>query len=291
MSNAVRVASRVHLLVEGPSEGEPVVLLHAGASSSNQWGALVARLRARYRVFAPDLLGEGRTPAPPDWSRLVAGDVELALSVIDAAGGSAHLVGHSYGGVVALAAARARPGAVRSLALLEPVAFQLLGGAPDALLRPLFAAREACAAASARGDAAVAAAVFVDYWSGAGSFARLPPPARAAVAAAVGKCAHGWRAIFDEPDTLADYEALGIPALVVAGKESPAPSRWIAERLAATLPAADLAEVAGAGHMAPLTHASTVNELVERHLGRHGRARRPRSVRSVLAAAAVDTGD
>jgi pimeloyl-ACP methyl ester carboxylesterase len=285
-SSRVDPLAPFHLLVEG--EGEPVVLLHAGASSSHQWGSLVSRLGARHRVLAPDLRGEGRTPAPRDWSRMLEGDVALVSSVIDAAGGRVHLVGHSYGAVVAMACARARPAAVRSLALIEPVAFHLLRTAPAAIVGPVVAARDACVAAMEAGEPAHAAELFVDYWGGEGSFARLPRPARAGVTAAVGKCAHGWRVIFDEPDTLADFAALRIPSVVLAGTRSPAPARWIAERLAEALPLGALVEVTGGGHMSPMTHAEIVNGIVDSHLARHTRARR---VRAAASGAIADGGE
>ena len=281
-SSSVDSLAPFHVVVEG--EGEPVVLLHAGASSSRQWGSLVSRLRARHRVLAPDLLGEGRTPAPRDWSRMLEGDLALVTSVIDAAGGRAHLVGHSYGAVVAMAVARARPAAVRSLALIEPVAFQLLRTAPASIVSPVVAARDACVAAMEAGEPALAGELFVDYWGGEGSFARLPRSARAGVTAAIGKCAHGWRVLFDEPDTLADYTALHIPAVVVAGTRSPAPARWIAERLAEALPRGALVDVAGGGHMSPITHADVVNAILDSHLARHTHARRVRPVSPEIVA-------
>jgi pimeloyl-ACP methyl ester carboxylesterase len=44
-------------------EGEAVVCIHASASSSGQWRALMERLGKRYRSIAPDLIGYGRSPA------------------------------------------------------------------------------------------------------------------------------------------------------------------------------------------------------------------------------------
>ncbi|MBC8092395.1 MAG: alpha/beta fold hydrolase, partial [Pseudonocardia sp.] len=80
-----------------------VVLLHSSVSGSRQWRKLVADLEPRFRVLALDLLGYGSTPA---WSgdrpqRLTdqAALVHAALAGVD---GPVGLVGHSFGGAVAM---------------------------------------------------------------------------------------------------------------------------------------------------------------------------------------------
>jgi len=57
---------------------------------------------------------------------------EHALLVADALGAGAHLVGHSYGGVVSLLAAAAEPGRTRSLTVIEPPAMAVARGNPAA---------------------------------------------------------------------------------------------------------------------------------------------------------------
>ncbi|MEJ0006720.1 MAG: alpha/beta fold hydrolase [Steroidobacteraceae bacterium] len=69
-----------------------------------------------WQVIAPDRPGHGRSAAPgrPD-------DAEAdGAWVADLLDGGSHLVGHSFGGCVVLAAAASRPLAVRSLTLIEP---------------------------------------------------------------------------------------------------------------------------------------------------------------------------
>lgn len=116
-------ASGVHVTVWG--EGEPAVLVHG----SFGWGEETWReqrpLAADYRLLLVDRRGFGASP--PD------GRVDFerdAGDVADLLGDRAHLVGHSYGGVVSLLAAARRPDAVRSLVLIEPPAFGLARGDP-----------------------------------------------------------------------------------------------------------------------------------------------------------------
>jgi pimeloyl-ACP methyl ester carboxylesterase len=87
--------------------GEPIVLLHCSSGSSSAWKPVIARLSEDYRALAPDLLGYGRNAT---WPRDAALRLDDELAVVDAmldlAGRPVHLVGHSYGGTVALAAAQ-----------------------------------------------------------------------------------------------------------------------------------------------------------------------------------------
>ena len=72
----------------------------------------------------------------------------------------------------------------------------------------------------------------------------------------------------------ADLAALAMPTLVVSGGESPLPTRRICFHLARMIPNVTARTVAGAGHMAPVTHFSEVLPLVANHCGAR-RGRRP----------------
>ncbi len=113
--------------------GEPVVLLHAGASSGNQWRKLSDRLQDAYRLISPDLIGFGQTPVWPGPSELTHDDqAGLVRELIDTTGaGSVHLVGHSYGGATAVRLLVAEPSIVRTLVLIEPILTPLLPQAGD----------------------------------------------------------------------------------------------------------------------------------------------------------------
>ena len=101
--------------------GLPVVLVHGSAQGSRIGGGQhFAGQRPLadegWRLIVPDRPGHGASPSPgrPD-------DAEAdGAWVADLLGDGAHLVGHSFGGCVAVAAAARRPNAVRSLTLIEP---------------------------------------------------------------------------------------------------------------------------------------------------------------------------
>ena len=91
--------------------GVPVVCIHASASSSGQWRPLMERLAGRFRSLAVDLYGYGQSPPWPDERPLsLTDEAALIEPVLEAVGDPVHVIGHSYGGAVALKAALVRPG-------------------------------------------------------------------------------------------------------------------------------------------------------------------------------------
>jgi pimeloyl-ACP methyl ester carboxylesterase len=95
-------------------EGPPVLLLHGLGASSRYWETL-AEASSGYAATAPDLLGFGRSPKPPDAPYDVACHV-AALAPLLAPG--AVVVGHSTGAILAAALAAAHPARVGGLLLL-----------------------------------------------------------------------------------------------------------------------------------------------------------------------------
>jgi pyruvate dehydrogenase E2 component (dihydrolipoamide acetyltransferase) len=106
------------------NRGDPVVMVHGFGSSLEAWSGNQAALAAAGHVVAAlDLPGHGE-------STLDAGSgsldelASLVLAYMDAVGiARAHLVGHSMGGAVCLAAADREPARVRSLTLIGPAGF------------------------------------------------------------------------------------------------------------------------------------------------------------------------
>ncbi|NMG76223.1 alpha/beta fold hydrolase [Aromatoleum diolicum] len=250
--------------------GEPVVLLHSSGSSGAQWRALAERLGARYRVIVPDLYGYGDTA---DWAgRRPFGlecEAEIVLALLARGTGQAHLVGHSYGGAVALHIASQRGDLLRSLTLIEPVAFHLLRGTDAPALAEITEVAERVARAIARGEYVAGFGGFVDYWSGPDAWAAVPADRRRVMAARLPKVALDFHATVNEPIRLEDLRSMAVPTLLLQGTSSPLPTRRICERLAHTLPDAKLTSIPGAGHMAPLTHRAQVNAMVMTQIDAH----------------------
>jgi pimeloyl-ACP methyl ester carboxylesterase len=106
-------------------EGPPVLLVHGDIVGPESTWRKQRPLAARWRLIIPHRPGFGRSPA------LERNDFEVEAPLFaELLGDGAHLVGHSYGAVIALLAAAERPEAVRSLTVSEPGALRLAAGIP-----------------------------------------------------------------------------------------------------------------------------------------------------------------
>lgn len=251
--------------------GDPLFCLHSSGGSGAQWKRLGVELSHRYQVLAPDLHGHGGTsPWPYRRPLRLADEAALVEPLLTALPSPVHLIGHSYGGAVALKLALVAPERIRSLTLIEPVLFALLHRQGDhAEYAEISQIAEGTVAAVQAGQPAAAARLFVDYWNGAGAWAALPDPVRAVVERSIPSVARHWEAVLAEATTLADLRGFHVPTLLLAGDRGPRPARRVTDLLAATLPEAIHAVIAGAGHMAPVTHGPAVNAAIAKHLARH----------------------
>ena len=84
--------------------GPAIILIHGSMSSYRQWRAMIDGLRDRYKVIAIDLLANGEDDATKLGALPFAQDVALVETLIDE-NERPHLLGHSYGGVVAIKSA------------------------------------------------------------------------------------------------------------------------------------------------------------------------------------------
>ncbi len=103
--------------------GEVVLLVHGYGGDRNSWLFLQEPLAARHRVYALDLPGHG-TSSKDVGDGSVGVLADAVLGVLDNIGAErAHLVGHSLGGAVAVAAATRDPRRIGSLTLIAPSGF------------------------------------------------------------------------------------------------------------------------------------------------------------------------
>src|SRR5690606_7824699 len=199
-------------------------------------------------------------------------DVAIVEAAIAMAGAPVHLVGHSYGGAVALLAALRNPRAVATLAMYEPVPFWLLrhdargagfGSERSAQAwREVRAVADALAADFAAGRAAQAACSFVDYWSGAGTWAAMGPRPQQAVTQRMPSVLANFDCLSAESVPLAAFAKLPMPAMWIGGAESRDPPMRVGELLGAALPQMARYTLPAVGHMGPVTHAGLVKSLI-----------------------------
>ena len=250
--------------------GPGVVCLHANASSSGQWRALMEALAPRFHVFAPDAYNVGKSPTwPLERPVRLRDEVDLLEPVFARAGDPFAVVAHSYGAATALIAALAHPGRIRVMALYEPVLFALVDaqtpppndadGIRDAIARSI--------AALAADDRAEASRCFIDFWMGQSAFDGMPEQRKAPIAASIVNIGRWADALFNEPTPLRAFSELDIPVLYMCGKDSQPSARGVTRLLTRTLPQVEVVEFEGLGHMGPVTHPEVVNRTICRFLG------------------------
>jgi pimeloyl-ACP methyl ester carboxylesterase len=246
------------------------IALHCSGASRRQWKSLGEALMPEVRVIAPDLAGYGdNPPAGATDTTSLAVEAEPVVELIDLTATPVHLVGHSYGAAVALKAALARPGRVASLTLYEPTAFRLLrdsGAEGLAALSTIEAVASAVTRDVEAGRGARAMALFYDFWQEDGAWQRLAPEVQTALAARVGKVPHDFAALMGDPMDFRHLRSLAMPVLVLRGELALPATRLLAERIARAIPRGRTIDVAGAGHMGPVTHRDQVDRLIASHV-------------------------
>jgi pimeloyl-ACP methyl ester carboxylesterase len=155
---------------------------------------------------------------------------------------------------------------VRSLSVFEPVLFRaLVDDDPHAAAAQEVAGLSSTMKAELEaGDALSAAQTFVSYWAGRGAWGHMPADRRRAVAARM----HAVQPQFDAiiGDDFAFDRLRGYPILFMTGAATAASTRRIGELARRQLPHARHRMLDGMGHMGPITHAATVNRVLEQFL-------------------------
>jgi pimeloyl-ACP methyl ester carboxylesterase len=266
MSHLAQLApARIHARQIG--DGAAVICLHSSGSSSAQWKGLVAQLAREHRVIAPDFLGHGRSPKADSSGHTILEQDAAQVAALAAAQGGAHLVGHSYGGAVALRVALDHPELVRSLVLYEPVAFGMLKEAAEhaSLWQEVTQVGRMIVLQSQMRRLLAAAKIFVDYWSGGGNWLRVGASRQGTIALRMPAVAEHFSAIFLwQP--LQQLRDLQVPVLLMHGERTRRVTKAIIAELAERLPQAVQARIRSAGHMGPVTHADAFNACVMRFL-------------------------
>lgn len=234
-------------------QGTPVVLIHGFASSLETWDAVIPRLvEAGHRVIALDLRGFGWTDRPPgDYSSEAQARLVLALmDHLDVQ--RASIVGHSYGGGVALRLALIAPERVDRIALYDAWAYS--GQLPaffhvaraDALGEAMFATWY-----GERVDDRMALAFFdqryvtIELIDAVEAALRRPGTYAAALAAV--RAMH-YEAVEDQ------YRTIEHPVLLLWGREDRVTPLEVGERLSRELPGARLVVYPGCGHFPMIEH-------------------------------------
>jgi len=245
----------------GGETNPPVLLVPGWTGSKEDFGPILQPLgEAGYLVTAVDLRGQFRSPFRPDgdYSPIALGnDLRLAAAAL---GGGVHLLGHSFGGLVARAAVLADPDQFRSLVLLDSGPAGIDDGRRERLdlMRPVLAQHGLAAVYQALVQLDASEPGYKPPSEEEARFMRerfLASDPQALIGMA--------EALIDEPDLVADLAAADLPILVACGADDDVWSPQIQAGMARRL-GAPYTVIADAAHSPAVENpTATVATLVE----------------------------
>lgn len=246
----------------------PLVFLHGTAASPRQWRPLIAELPNSFEIFTldlPDYVAHELRSTP----RSLSQEAQSLVHRLRGLGQPFHLIGHSYGGALALRIAIEWPGLVKSLTLFEPAMFHLLrDGHPieRQMHEDIARVEDDLREAAASGQPETGAARFIDFWNGPGTFAQYSPETREKMVARLPLILANFAALNQEAWSLADCARVTVPTLGVYGETSPLLVQHLTRLIAGAMPQAKVLQVSTAGHMLPVTHPAPAAKLVNAHV-------------------------
>jgi pimeloyl-ACP methyl ester carboxylesterase len=193
-------------------------------------------------------------------------EADALEAVIRKAGGSVHVVGHSFGGLVAIAVALRERAPLASLTIIEAPALELLRDDGDRQhYRAFHEMTDSYFAAFRRGDAE-AVATMIDFYGGAGTFSSWPPRVRAYAVDTTAVNILDWASAYGFPLSIAALKSIDIPVLALWGEASHPAVQHASILLVQSTSHAVCAEINGAGHFMIATHANEVSRLIAQHV-------------------------
>lgn len=248
-------------------DGPAIVLVPGSCSTGAAWRPVVSQWNGGYRCVTTSLLGYGgtaerRTAQDTD----VAHEAEILEAVIRHAGCPVHLVGHSFGGLTALAVTLRKKVPLLSLTIIEAPAAAILRHMGEREHYQAF--REMTEAYFAAFEAGESAAIerMIDFYGGAGTFAGWPQRVRDYAIETTPVNILDWASGYGFALTPELLAAIDIPALVLWGGVSHPAVQRANELLAFCLPNALALSISGAAHFMIATHARDVADTIARHV-------------------------
>jgi 3-oxoadipate enol-lactonase len=251
---AVGEGLSLEVVVEGDQTAPPLVLVHSAGADHGMWDRNVPTLQGRFRLIRYDARGHGRSDVPPAPYTLDDLGTDL-VAVLDALGvASAHVVGASLGGLVALWLAVRHPDRVRG-AVFAGAAARF--GTPESWEERAEAVRRA-------GTEAVVDLVMSRFFSE--RFRREEADVVAGFADVLRRQSPegyvGTCLALRDADLRGEVSATLAPSLVVVGDEDVSAPPTEAEALRAAIPGARLLMLEGAGHLCTVERPDVFEDIV-----------------------------
>jgi 3-oxoadipate enol-lactonase len=240
---------------------ETVLLLHGVGQDLTYWDRQIEALREEYNVVTFDLPGHGRSPGvPQDWSFDFAA-ATVATLIEEIGGQPVHLVGISFGGMIAQVTALARPDLIRSLTLIGTASHF-----PEDVRRGM---RARATTVRAQGIPAILPAT-MERWFTPETSTQRPDIVDRATKTLLANDPATHAAIWDVIATLDIPARLGeirCPTLILVGESDPITTPAVARGLHDAIRGSKIEVIPDAAHMVTLERPTAVNDAVQAFLG------------------------
>ena len=246
--------------------GPLVVLVHSSVAGARQWHSLMDRLSNKFHVIAVNLFGYGKTEKwRGERTQTLEDQAMLLKSFLPTDDNQLSIVGHSFGGSVAMKAAALFQDRVNRLVLIEPNPFYLLNqhGLTDAYQEAV-SLRSCITENGHKGQWAKAAEEFANYWTGQGSWDAMPKDRQAKFAAALKPNFYEWDAVMNEQTPLTEWVSkLPDSTTVLSAIDTVGSIEGIVSLMRTHAAHWSFEQIGHGGHMAAMTRPDLVNPIVE----------------------------
>ncbi len=254
--------------VEQQGSGSPVIFIHGSYATTSTWKKIVGQLSTEHHCISIKLPGHGGAPDPNDFSDpTIESELAILEGVVNALTDKPiHLVGHSYGGVVALAQALKGNLAIKQMTLFEPVSTWVLDITKDIKMclcvnnflkqyrRDVSQGKPYCC-----GEV-------INFWCGDGAFETLPDVIKDGMAPLVLNNIRHWDICTTIGARLVDLQQCEIPTQVVCGTQSNPVAHAISEHLSKEMPDCKKHVIQGANHFLVTSHANECLSILQDYM-------------------------
>jgi pimeloyl-ACP methyl ester carboxylesterase len=258
-----------HIDYDESGEGPTVVLVPGSCSTGAAWRPVVAQWKNGFRCVTTSLLGYGGTvERRTALDAGIAHEAEVLEAVIRRAAAPVHLVGHSFGGLSALAVALRKRVPLLSLTIAEAPAPEILRNMGEYRHYLAFRKMSEAYVRSFRAGDTAAIEQMIDFYGGAGTFSSWPLRVRDYACQTTPVNLLDWASAYDFELTPALLATVDIPTLVFWGEASHPAAKRANELLGQCILNAVAATMPGAAHFMISTHAKQVAGMIAQHVAR-----------------------
>ena len=241
---------------EQQGSGSPIVFVHGSYANTSTWKKMVEHMAQTHHCISIKLPGHCGMPDPDDFSDPT---LETELSIIEQVvtqltDQPIHLIGHSYGGVIALGQALKESLQLSQLTLFEPVAVWVL----DVVNDEDMSGRVQKFLTKYRHDVSqqlpYACGQVIDFWGGEGSFEPLPDFIKDGMTSLVKNNIRHWEVAVTISHSLSQLQQLSTPTRVICGSQSNPVAQAITDHLTDQIPNSKKFMIDGASHFLVTSH-------------------------------------